>query len=435
MNKNFFVETLGCKLNQAESDSLVYAFVYAGFKLTSREQANIIILNSCAVTGKSEQTTRRLARCNAKTGALTRVTGCAASLSGSTLANLAHNIIVVPIKESLLELPAHLVGQSPDNYYTFTQNFIAHYSPSDGSTFNFKFDSGLHHSRPSLKIQDGCDRHCSYCATRLARGRSQSLASDEIVVRMQSLIQQGYHELVLTGVNLASYTDAKLGNLWGLVTHLINNSPANFRFRLSSLEPHFITNKTIELLKTGQLCPHFHLSIQSGSNAILNKMQRPYTAEDCEKAIKMLRHYNPYIFIAADIITGFPGESEADFEATHHLLKNNNINYVHAFAFSPRPQTLAANLTPKIPERTRDERLNIINNYAHQAIQHYNQQSIGQQVRVILEKERDNQMCRGRSEYYHNLWVSGVDNNYGPTSLIEAQITANGQATFIKTLN
>jgi threonylcarbamoyladenosine tRNA methylthiotransferase MtaB len=403
----------------------------AGFTY-SRDNADIAIVNSCAVTGKSEQKSRRIGRLKAKEAMVTIMTGCSASVSRDALGALAANIVVVGSehKEALLGLPLHLAGRTKNELFHETAAFISSFDKKPFGAFDFTFDTAALHTRPGLKIQEGCDRACSYCITRIARGKALSLDSREIIRRLNVLIDNGYKEAVLTGINLASYSDPVTGcNLWGLL-RLIFDETAGIRIRLSSLEPQFITDEAADVLSHERLCPHFHLSLQSGSSRILKAMRRPYTAEAVKDAAAVIRRYKDDPFIACDIIAGFPGEDDNDFKETVALLEHIDISFIHAFAFSPRPGTAAAGMTDKVPERIRDQRVAALNALADKALSRYYERSRSRVVEVILESGTDNGLKRCRSNYYHDLWVADVPQSLKAGALFYARITEGRKAVY-----
>ncbi|MCL2519711.1 MAG: tRNA (N(6)-L-threonylcarbamoyladenosine(37)-C(2))-methylthiotransferase MtaB [Spirochaetaceae bacterium] len=429
----FSIETLGCKLNQYESESIAEAFINAGFNLQNEGKTDIAIINSCAVTGKSEQKGRRAIRARLGNSRLTIAVGCGATVSKAELQALGDNLIVITneYKNVLLQLPQQLV--TDDDIMEAAKNFIDNFkSHQEGNAFAFTLDKATLHTRATLKIQDGCSRSCSYCLTRLARGASQSLPADEVIARLQQLAAGGAYEVVLTGVNLSLYHDDKVGNLWDLLDKIFAETDG-FRIRLSSLEPQFILNAPAQILTNPRLCPHFHLSIQSGSDEVLKSMQRPYNSRQIIEAVFYLRRFNSHCFIACDIIVAYPTETKADFAATLKLLKTINVAYIHAFPFSPRLNTEAFKLKP-LPPGTAHQRMEVLKRLTTRYLHLYYKESEGLTVAAIIEDDSHDGLRRCRSEYYHDLWVKNIPSNLPAGSLIKAEIIMGDRGAFIAAL-
>lgn len=376
MNIQFSVriETLGCRLNQVESEALAVRFAEAGFKIFSKDVAfsdknrvKLCFINTCTVTGKAEQKARRLIRLLLKTHteAVVVVTGCYAELEAEFIESISPRVEAFSgkRKDELYTIPEFLKESLAltDFYDTESiKKIISEFKTKVYAKKDFKFSSSkmfklsspvfMFHSRASLKVQDGCNNACSYCRIRLARGGSISLPAEEAVNRLRQIEKNGAGEVVLSGVNLSQYFDEKIGGFANLLSLLLKES-GHIRIRISSLYPETIDEAILPVLRNGRICPHFHLSIQSGSDKILKAMNRQYCREDIFKAVNRLREVKDKPFIGCDIITGFPSETEEDFEETFSLCKDLKIPGVHVFPFSARPGTGAFLMKSKIPER------------------------------------------------------------------------------------
>jgi threonylcarbamoyladenosine tRNA methylthiotransferase MtaB len=371
--------TLGCKLNQLETESFVDAFARAGsvvraFDAEEGERlesgADLVVINTCTVTSKADQKARRMLRlalaANPRVVAL--LTGCYAEVASRDLASLDERALVLPGlgKEALLGLPAWLkartegrelleslrewlalVGSAPQLSAGGGEGVRA--ASGGEGRFAFNPESFSFHSRPSLKVQDGCDNECSYCLVRIARGRSVSLAAREILSRAQALEAAGRAEIVLTGVNLSCYRDGPVD--FPALLKLLLSGTRRIAFRLSSYEPNRIDEAFLEAFSDPRVRPHVHLAVQSGSAALLRGMGRRYSPSDILAAVAALRGARRDPFIAADFISGFPGESEAEAAASLELAGNCDFAWIHSFRFSPRPGTRAASLPGRVPER------------------------------------------------------------------------------------
>ncbi|MDR0721715.1 MAG: tRNA (N(6)-L-threonylcarbamoyladenosine(37)-C(2))-methylthiotransferase MtaB [Treponema sp.] len=422
--------TLGCKVNQLESEAIAHAFRAQGFKVlpwdgSSEEQgADILVFNTCTVTSKAEQKARRVIRKALRDHphAVLMVTGCYAQVARETLdalgreggadALVANRLVVVSgdTKSLFLDLPGFLAKTMPEKValISLSQWLREKGASQVSATERFRFIPGDFslHARASVKIQDGCDNHCSYCRVRLARGKSVSREADHIRATLQVLEAKGYGEAVVTGVNITQYRDTgrpREGalHLGALLRYLLAGTE-RIRLRLSSLEPEGITEDLLAVLGHPRIRPHFHLSLQSGSPRILEQMGRGYTPEDVEKGIRRLRAVKDDPFLGCDIITGFPGETEEAFEETYALCKRSGFAWIHAFPYSPRPGTAAYTYPGRVSERNavlRVARLEVLGRAGRQA---YSRRWQGREVEAILEASK-----RPKSSF-----VAAVSDNY-----------------------
>jgi threonylcarbamoyladenosine tRNA methylthiotransferase MtaB len=437
--------TLGCKLNQYETEALASSFRDQGFAvLPPGRDAELYIVNTCTVTSMSEQKGRRCIRGLARRHpeAFLIVTGCYAQLAREELAALAPNLLVVPQsdKHLLLELPARLAGLVPENGaepVAATARALlsppsvarpggvaapSRGAPGGGSgrrrmsvppVFRYRADRLSFHSRAFLKIQDGCDCSCAYCRVPLARGPSVSLEPAVVLERAQALQRAGYREVVLTGVNIGAYRAGGLG-LEGLLRSLLSGT-AEVRLRLSSLEPEHVTPALVECLRSERVCPHFHLPVQSGSDAVLAAMRRRYRRAELLEAVALLRSVKEDPFVAADFITGFPGENEEDFQLTRGLIEELALSRLHVFPFSPRPGTAAFSMKGRPAERVRDRRAAELGALSRTLQGRYLRRWQGREVEAVLERgpgrddEREGRAAwRALSANYLELELHGV---------------------------
>lgn len=375
-------ETLGCRLNQIESEGAAEAFSDAGFQIDmnpiaakdrARQDVCVCVLNTCAVTTKAEQKARRVIRLLLKKfpNAILIVTGCYAQLSMNEISQIDERICVLPglAKSALRGVPQKIKTFKTDLVGAkdiLKGDFIFEPPKKALAPFELLPKTFFSHSRASLKIQDGCDNACSYCAIHLARGKSVSLDAALALERISELESRGHGEVVLTGVNVAQYAGNFEGKTLDIadLLELILSRTKKIALRFSSIYPETASEKFCELIKDDRVRPHFHLSVQSGSDAILKRMNRNYTNQDVRDACGRLRKAKENPFLACDIIAGFPGETERDFLETIDMLESCRFTNVHAFAFSPRKGTAAFSFTPKIPERIKDERVKILNEFS-----------------------------------------------------------------------
>ena len=410
--------TFGCKLNQFETEALASSFKTQGFEIVPFEQeADAYVINTCTVTCRADHKARALIRslARSRSGSLLVVTGCSAELNRQELSLLGENVLVVPQSEkaSLLDLPKILgrPGYESGRLAAVPRDI---FSLTAGAQ-NFR-------TRAYLKVQDGCDSRCSYCRVPLARGPSASLGPGEALRRALELEELGYREVVITGVNIASYKAE------GLVLHellrLLLNATRRIRFRLSSLEPEAITEALGTVIGSRRICPHFHIPVQSGSDSILGRMNRRCRTGRMREAVTLLRSSKADPYVSADIITGFPGETEADFADTRDLLEELSFAALHVFPFSPRPGTAAFAFKPTVPERTRHQRARELRAYGRLCASSYARSWVGREVEVLLEGQ-EGAKAWGVSGNYLKVDVSGVPASDGAAgSIVRARITS-----------
>ena len=416
--KKIRIETLGCRLNQIESEATAKYFIDKGFSVvadnvtsaaTGDSDTILTIINTCTVTQKAEQKARRMIRLFIKKfpNSAVLVTGCYAQLSPEEIQNIDDRICVVggQIKSRLVEVPeiladfitelnkngkewnpvyfANLINDKVKNHPQAKKSF-----PED--SFKLSTSSFIAHSRASLKIQDGCNNCCSYCAIHIARGHSVSIDVQTAIDRVIELENTGHDEVVLTTVNIGQYRGFYNGeylNFSQLLKKLLENTK-KINFRISSLYPEIVDEEFCKVISDSRVRPHFHLSVQSGSDKILKLMNRAYCAADVVNACDLIRTAKKDPFIACDIITGFPGEEDCDFEETMNLCNRCDFSWVHAFPYSERPGTVAATMKHKVPQSVSGERSKHLTNWAKNNKIKYINKFIGKQVPAVLETVR-----------------------------------------------
>lgn len=409
--------TLGCRLNQLETEAIAQAFRKEGFRTVHwGERADLYLVNTCTVTSKAEQKARRVIRKALKENpaACVIATGCYAQLDPETMAGLAETLdeaimgtadrtvidrrrlVVVSgdDKSALLDLPAYIADSACSSTelpsVLTSWNDRAPECTKDGSD-RFRFDANdfAFHSRASLKIQDGCDNACAYCRVRLARGRSVSLRAEEALARLQDLETRGYAEAVLTGINVSQYRDnsgvaGSSLDFPGLLRYLLAGTE-RIALRISSTEPDGVTEDFVEAVSDRRVRPHFHLSVQSLCDATLSRMRRHYNAAQVEQAVSRLRAVKDDPFLACDIIAGFPGETDGEFEESYARAARIGFAWIHAFPFSPRPGTEAATLPGHVDERCSTERVDRLLDLGRVGREAYLSHWLGREVSAIAE--------------------------------------------------
>jgi len=357
----FYICTFGCRCNQADSAAIRDSLCQKALQETvNRHDADLIVINTCTVTQRADQqarqATRRLHRENPSARIV--VTGCYAERSAEKLAQIEGVNIVLgnADKARLAEIiceegPDQAQGKIIRSPLAADRNYALFHGPREGGK-----------TRPFLKIQDGCDARCSYCIVPLARGPGRSARPEEVLAGIGSLVEMGFQEIVLTGVHLGTYGQRfeKRTTLLDLLRAAVK-TPNLGRLRLSGIEPMRFSRGIIRLASENRvLAPHFHIPLQSGSDRILRKMRRPYTAQ---RYLDLLRYINaelPDAGLGTDMLVGFPGESESDFQATCDLVKETPLSYLHVFPFSAREGTDAFQMRDQVPSRIVHERAQIL---------------------------------------------------------------------------
>ncbi len=440
--------TLGCKLNQVETEAIASAFIKQGIGLAPpAQQPDIIVINTCTVTSKSEQKARGVIRrfLARYEDALIIITGCYAQVEYRYLLynfTKPYHALVIPQEQKhlLLDLPGFLAGRPAfaamgrtQKYEELRRRFDDHSGPAAGPQDRFAFHTPAYHfhSRAFLKIQDGCGNACAYCRVPMARGRSRSLAPEQVLERVEQLVQAGFREIVLTGVNIGDYR-ADGYTLKRLVGELLD-ATSHVRFRLSSLEPDIIDPALCAVFAHERICPHFHLPLQSGSNRVLAAMRRRSGAADIRRAVSLLREVKPDAFLAADIITGFPGESDEDFEDTERLIGALGLHKLHVFPFSARPDTAAYTLKPRVPSDIIKQRSRRLLELSRTLYKKYLASCTGRRVSVVLEQRMKGGSWQGSCEHSLKCRLYGTSGaRLGQGILVTAHVAGRDGDTALK---
>ncbi len=386
------ISSLGCRLNQSEIQSVSTALQDMGHEITRSDDADVFIVNSCAVTQRSEGKTRRLAHhaetaARGRAGAMVIVTGCIAEAPCR--------------KGNTFYLPNDYKFMIPD--LVGNRDLLEEMKPPADARFRFPAPLRSSTSRANLKIQDGCDNYCSYCIVPLLRGPAQSKPSDLVTDEFRRMIDAGYREIILAGVMIGSYRDGGTG-LAGLVRRLLSIG-GTFRVHLTSLMPVYVTPELIELYHDDKMVKHLHLSLQSGSNGILERMNRPYTREDYLSLVGRIRSVVPDFNFTTDIIVGFPGETEGDFLDTMGLIDGVGFSHVHTFRYSPRPGTKAASMEDTVTEAEKKERSGrVIGLSAALKLRYYGR--FNGRESTFLSERSGGGITTGFNEYYAPVEVS-----------------------------
>jgi threonylcarbamoyladenosine tRNA methylthiotransferase MtaB len=436
--KKFLIKTLGCKVNQCESEAIGNALLAEVPGLSSGDDgtADLVIVNTCTVTRKaamqSRQAVRRAVRDNP--AARVVVTGCHAQTAAAELAAIEGVDLVVGNRDKH-RLPQQILDGIPD--------CVSSPAPTVGEDIAGvrEFDAlpAIAHgsrTRPFLKIQDGCNAFCTYCIVPHARGRSRSLPLEEVLQQIDRLGRLGYHEVVLTGIHIGCYGQ-DLTPPTGLVALLnrIRDAGSIDRVRLSSIEPAELSDDIIDLAaadpdSAGRLCPHFHIPLQSGDDGILKRMHRPYTRDDFRERVDRIAARLPDAAIGVDVLVGFPGETEEAFENTYALIRSLPVAYLHVFPFSAREGTPAFTYKEQVPAAEIKRRCQRMRRLGADKRRAFYQRHVGQRIRVLIEGTRDriDGSLKGLSDNYLPVHLDGPDEWYNSFQKVTIQ-RISGQGT------
>ena len=396
--------TLGCKVNQYETNAMAQKFKESGYEIVDMNDdiSDICIVNTCTVTNMSDRKSRHsLRRVKEKNpSAIIAAVGCYAQVAKNDLENMPEIDIVLGNEEKA-------------NIVQYVEKFIENEKKlieiEDIATKKEFEDMGqityTEKTRAFIKVQDGCNQFCSYCIIPYARGRVRSRNAESIIKEITQIAQNGIKEVVITGIHVASY-GRDFGNENGLIELLekINEIEGIKRIRLGSLEPKIITEEFMQRLsKLEKICHHFHLSLQSGCDGTLKRMNRKYTTVEVREIIERLRRYYDDVMLTTDIIVGFPGETEEEFETTYQFLKEVKLYKMHVFQYSPRKGTRAAVMPDQIDGNIKEARSKKLIELSNENQKMYNQQLVGQEVEVLFEdKEVEDGITyfRGHTQNY-----------------------------------
>ena len=395
----------GCKVNQYETNAMEQKFIQAGYKIVKfNEKADIYVINTCTVTNMSDKKSRQMIR-KAKQlnkDAIVVAVGCYVQTAKEKLENIEELDLILgnnEKKDIVKYVEEHKNGTKQIKY-----NDVLHQEEYD----EYGFVTHIEQTRAIVKIQDGCDRFCSYCAIPYARGRVRSRKIENIIEEITKLALDGIKEVVITGIHIASYgKDLKEDITLIDVLEKINEIDGIKRIRLGSLEPTIITKDFLQRLsKLDKICHHFHLSLQSGCNETLQRMNRKYTTEEFKNVVEMLRETYEDVMLTTDIIVGFPGETEEEFEKTYNFLSDINFYKMHVFKYSKRNGTKAALMPNQVSPILQEQRSKKLIELSKENQDKYNSEYIGKEVTVLFE-EKNGEYIKGHTANYLVVNIKG----------------------------
>ncbi|WP_029453427.1 tRNA (N(6)-L-threonylcarbamoyladenosine(37)-C(2))-methylthiotransferase MtaB [Clostridium algidicarnis] len=405
--------TLGCRVNQYESEAMAEKFIREGYEIVDFDGfADVYVINTCTVTNmgdkKSRQIIGRARRENPE--AIIAVVGCYAQIS-STEVSLIEGVNVVLGTRNKGDI-VYFVNRARDENKQIIKvgEVLKNHDFED-----LNIEEYQDRTRAFIKIQDGCNRFCSYCLIPYARGGVCSKDPDKVIQEIKNLSKHGFKEVILSGIHTASYGVDLDGNVTLVdILSLIEEIPGIERVRIGSIDPTFFTDEVLRKIKgLKKLCHHFHLSLQSGCNETLERMNRKYTSKEYKNIVEKLRETYDDVSITTDVIVGFPGESQEEFEKTYEFLKEIKLSKTHVFKFSPRKGTKAETMKDQIDGNIKDERshrlieLNLINE------KEFMNKFIGKTFKVLYEQEvlKENGVYEGYSENYIKIKSKYSDEN------------------------
>ncbi|OAG27306.1 tRNA (N(6)-L-threonylcarbamoyladenosine(37)-C(2))-methylthiotransferase MtaB [Thermodesulfatator autotrophicus] len=421
MRRRLAIATLGCKVNQVESASLAEGFEQKGYELVDfKNKADIYVVNTCAVTAKASYESRKLLRQAQKNKPLLVVaTGCYAQVGAEEIFEQVEGPLLIAGQKEKAKLPEIV----EDLKLPLKEKKVLVSEVKELKTCEpYPLSRFRGHKRAFLRVQDGCSLFCTYCIVPYARGPSRSLSLEEIKAQVIRFLEAGYREIVLTGVHLGLWghdltPPRTLLDLLKLLEEL--DVP---RWRLSSLEPQELTEEILAFLKEAKgFCPHFHLSLQSGSDKVLRKMGRRYRAKDFESLLLKIKETFPQAAIGADVIVGFPAETEEDFETTFALIERLPLTYLHVFPYSPRPGTPAARW-PQVPPHRIAERARKLQQLSLAKQKAFYRAHVGQTLEVLVLRYLEEQgLYEGLSRNYLKVIFEAKNDDLGRMVLVRVE--------------
>lgn len=416
--------TLGCKVNQYETEAMEEIFEKEGYKIVNeKEIADIYVINTCTVTNLSDSKSRQFIRRAKKinSNSIIAVVGCYSQVAPDEVLKIEGVDVLIGTTERNRILELCEEAREKDKKINIVRNI-----KTQKEFEKINIDTLKSKTRAYIKIQDGCNQYCSYCIIPYARGPIRSRDLDDILGEIEKLSLAGYKEVILTGIHVASY-GKDINNIpFTKVLEDVSKIKGIERIRLSSIEPTIIDDNFMEtVVKTGKVCDHFHLSLQSGSDTVLKRMNRKYTTEEYRNIVNLIRRYQPNAGITTDIIVGFPGETEEEFQDTYKFIKEIGFSRIHVFKYSPRRGTPAAKFENQINGNIKNHRSEELISLGNQLMSEFNSRFINTSLDVLFEEESKSKidMIEGYTTNY--IRVRANTNSQAIGEIIEVKIISN----------
>ena len=417
--KTVAFQTLGCKLNFAETSTLARDFSSHGYAQVGIDHpADLYVINTCSVTENANKKARKAVRRALRKSpqAIVAVIGCYAQLNPQEIADIPGVSIVAGAEDkfNLIEKieSEELIGQPV--ILNSEIDYVTHFHPS--------YSMG-ERTRSFLKVQDGCDYTCSFCTIPLARGKSRSADIADTLLQAREIAETGIKEIVLTGVNVGDFGKSHGESFFELIQEL-DKVEGIERYRISSIEPNLLTDEIINFTANSEkFLPHFHIPLQSGSDQVLKAMRRRYKSDLFVRRINKIKTIMPDACIGVDVIVGFPGESEENFQETYELLKQLDVSYLHVFSYSQRDNTDAVKIEPKVSQQTIAERSKILHRLSMKKKRQFYENNTGK-IRQVLFETYEEGILSGHSENYISVSIKGNEdkvNQIIPVKLVRLE--------------
>lgn len=400
--KKVAFHTLGCKLNYAETSTIASLFDKQSYEQVSfSQEADIYVINTCSVTEQANKKCRQTINKAIRTApnAKVVVVGCFAQLKAQEIAEMKGVSLVLGTKEKfniIKYLESNTLPEPESKIHSCEIDEVTQYAGSfsvEGRTRSF------------LKVQDGCDYNCSYCTIPLARGKSRNPKISDIIAQAQIIEQQGLNEIILTGVNIGDF-GVSTGETFFDLLKALDEQVNVARIRISSIEPNLLTDQMIEwIAQSKRFVPHFHIPLQSGSDDVLRLMRRRYNTQMFRRKINKIKDVMPHAGIGIDVIVGTPGETNNFFNECYELLKNTDFTYLHVFSYSPRENTDALKIEPKVSETDKSFRSKQLHELSNQKTRAFYSSFIGTEANVLFEQKNDKGYITGFTENYIKVRV------------------------------
>ncbi len=427
--KKVFIATLGCKVNQFESASFKTGFTNQGYKIVSRkEEADLVIINTCAVTSsagaQSRQLIRKSLRKNPSAGII--ITGCYAEIGAKEITQIDeiqgkdYSIVGNSKKDSIVTM-----GLDVDSNL---EKFVLGAIDQAKNICKLPVEKFGERSRAYLRIQDGCENFCTYCIVPYTRGPSRSLPIDDVLAQANTYSQNGHKEIVLTGIHLGNYgKDLNPPSDIVEILQLLSSQTPEISYRISSLEPLEISTALLNLIKQRpNIQPHLHIPLQSGHDDVLKRMNRGYTTDQFKEIIDLCHSHIPGISIGIDILAGFPGETDEQFEIAKTFLQSLRFSYLHVFPYSKRPGTVAAEFPDQTLKSQKDKRVADLLSLSDLKQSEFNRNHLGQSRLTLIEKNRDKEgRLKGFTDNYIDVRIDGPNRLLNTSCLVKLLSTDN----------
>lgn len=409
--KKVCILTLGCKVNQYESEALSQMLIEKNYEVTQEfSKSDIYIINTCSVTNMSDRKSRQLIRkcMQFKNNPIIAVTGCYSQAKPQEVSGIEGVDIVIGTdnKTQIIDLI--------EKEFTKREKIVSIEKDNISNTFDFEsLKSYVEKTRAIIKIQDGCNSFCSYCIIPYVRGRCRSRDKDEILSEVKMLAKNGYKEIVLSGIHVCNYGIDTEDMTFPKLLSMIEEVDGIERIRLSSVEPLAFNEEFFEVFgKSKKICPHFHISLQSGSDTVIKRMNRHYDTDFFENIVKRLREINPITSVTTDVIVGFPEETDEEFEETLSFIEKIRFLKVHTFKYSRRDGTKASQMKNQVPENVKDIRSKKVIELSDKIEKEVISSFKGKSLSVLFEEEK-NGLWHGISDNYINVYVKSEENLKG----------------------